>query len=465
MMTTSIELFETFEATVRRAPGRIVLRHRGETAGPEEGLTAAALLDRVMSAARDLRESGPAPGQIALPVRGIGAPFVIDLLAVWALGAVALPADPNLTGAELDELRATFPPDAPLPPGTALIKLTSGSTGRPRGIATTADQLVADTRHIIEGMRIGPDEVNIAAIPLSHSYGLASLIMPLVLQGSPLLLVAAPLPELLAEALSIEEPASFPGVPFLFDLLARPDCPPVRRRGLKCCISAGAPLRARTAAAFRARIGLPVRAFYGTSETGGITYDTSPEGDAAIRAEGCVGTQLPGVRVSVEGEEGRVVVRGLNIASGYVGAAGADASTGPADGQFRERAFLTGDTGRLVERESGTELHLTGRLAALVNISGRKVNPREVERALLELPGVHDAAVFGVPDEARGESLVACLVADPTVTREQALAHLRKSLAPYKLPRRVIILPDLPRTERGKVDVEAVRQTLLRDGE
>jgi acyl-CoA synthetase (AMP-forming)/AMP-acid ligase II len=284
-----------------------------------------------------------------------------------------------------------------------------------------------------------------------------SLLMPLVVQGTPLLLVPAPLPDLLAEALSIAEPAIFCGVPYLFEMLARPDGPSFVRRGLRTCLSAGAPLRARTAAAFRERIGLPIRSFYGTSETGGITYDASPEGDAAAQGDGCVGTPLRGVEVMLEGDESRVVVRGPNVASGYIGPVDEGADAGFFDGLFR-----TGDTGRFDEQG---RLYLTGRISGLVNVSGRKVNPREIERALLASSGILDAAVLSVADESRGEALVACLVAQDGVTREGVMAHLRRSLAPYKIPRRLVFLAELPRGARGKIDVEELRREALRAGD
>jgi acyl-coenzyme A synthetase/AMP-(fatty) acid ligase len=86
------------------------------------------------------------------------------------------------------------------------------------------------------------------------------------------------------------------------------------------------------------------------------------------------------------------------------------------------------------------------------------VNPREVEAALLALPGVSDAAVLGIPDAARGESLLACLVARAGMTREEVMTFLRERVAAYKLPRRILFLPELPRSERGKLD----RRMLLR---
>ncbi|MCI0658680.1 MAG: fatty acid--CoA ligase family protein, partial [Acidobacteria bacterium] len=352
--------------------------------------------------------------------------------ALWATGAVS------------SSSRRT------LPPGSAVVKLTSGSTGRPRGIAVGAAHLIADGRQILGGMGIGADDINLGVIPPTHSYGLGNLVMPLVLQGSPLLILRDPLPATLSSVLSLDEPCIFPGVPALFEMLARLPDQAVAPKGLRLCISAGAPLRPDTAAAFRSRFGLPVRAFYGVSECGGITYDASPDGTVAETGDGAVGLPLPEVEVRLSGEEGRVTVRSGALAFGYL--SGAEASEG---GEFSEGWFRTGDTGRFDDQG---RLVLTGRIGALVNVAGRKVNSREVEMALLAVPGVGDAAVLGVPDAARGEALIACLVTRGELSREMVMRYLRQELAGYKLPRRLVFLDAIPRNERGKLD----RGALLR---
>jgi acyl-CoA synthetase (AMP-forming)/AMP-acid ligase II len=461
-MMAPLELFLRFEASAS-TPREIV---RCGTQGPP--IPGHDLKNRVAACVRELRGASIQAGDVVFLEGLTGVPFVVGVLACWACDAVVLTAEPQLSLPERQALRRAFlprillregpahlvaegprgPAGGALPDGTAVIKLSSGSTGSPRGIAVTAASLLADTEHLIKGMNIGPEDLNIGAIPLSHSYGMDSLLMPLVLQGSPLLLLS-PLPEQLAPALAIERPAVFPGVPYFYDLLARSPEVRLAPQGLKTCLCAGALLKPSTARAFRSRFGLPVRAFYGSSETGGITYDASPDGLAAESSEGCVGTPLPGVEVLLE-EEGRVVVRGANVASGYVGGSG-----DPANGEFKGETFRTGDLGRI---DAPGLLHLTGRLGSLVNVSGRKVNPREVEAALLALPGVWDAAVLGIPDAARGESLLACLVARAGMTREEVMTFLRERVAAYKLPRRILFLPELPRSERGKLD----RRLLLR---
>jgi len=449
------DLYSLFTRHASARPDRILISHA-------ESVTSRQLLGEAERWSGRLHDVGVGPGAIVLLAGLEETAFMAALLATWARDAAAIPADPLTAAPELERIRrdlgathhvsqegvARLEPSLPassMARGAAVIKLTSGSTGSPRGIAVTAGQLLADAGHLIEAMGITSEDTNIAAIPLSYSYGFGNLVMPLVMQGSPILLVPSLAPEPLAAALSIDRPAIFPGVPLLFDVLGMS---PLAPRGLRLCICAGAPLSPRTAASFLERTGIPVRAFYGTSETGGITWDGSADGLAALAEEGCVGAPLPGVEVSLEGEERRVVVRGAAVASGY---------TAAEEAGFVDGAFMTSDTGSLDDRG---RLTLTGRLSSSVNIAGRKVSPAEVERCLNSLDGVRAAAVIGMTDETRGESLGACVVADGALQRADLLAHLHASLAPWKVPRRIIFLDEIPSTSRGKVDTAALRRRL-----
>ncbi|HKN47453.1 MAG TPA: fatty acid--CoA ligase family protein, partial [Candidatus Polarisedimenticolia bacterium] len=259
--------------------------------------------------------------------------------------------------------------------------------------------------------------------------------------------VEQPLPALLVEALGRPGPLVMAGTPYLFDLILM-TAGTRRFPGLRLCVSAGAPLPERLSRAFLDRFGLPIRTFYGASECGGIAYDRSAEG---IVPDGCVGTALDGVAVSLEPVPGmavpgdRICVRSEAVASGYF--------EGEADGALRPGLFVTSDLGRI--DETG-RLHLLGRLDRLINVSGRKVNPAEVEEVLRGLPGLLEAVVFGTPDRSRGEAVCACLVAGKGLTREAVLTACRARLAPFKIPRRIEFVDALPLTARGKTDRRAL---------
>ncbi len=315
-----------------------------------------------------------------------------------------------------------------------VLKLTSGSTGTPRALAFTDAQMLADGRQVCAGMGIRGDDVNLALIPLGHSYGLGNLVVPLLAQGTALVTGVAPLPHAIAEAVARWRPTVFPAVPALLRALATAELAPAQLAPLRTVISAGAPLAPEVAAAFHARFGKKIHAFYGSSETGGITYDRT--GESALAGRG-VGRPLPGVRLTPG--RGRTVT----IASAAAFTLG---NRTPGAHRPKDRVAFTADG----------EVVLLGRAGRTVKIAGRRLDLAEVERALRALPGVRDA--FVAPHAARAESLAAAVAAD--VPGEALRAALRERLAAWKIPRKIVTLAAFPLTARGKADTARLRALL-----
>ena len=357
----------------------------------------------------------------------LGASALLRCRAGWPRG----PGDWSLTPTGIEGCHLN---------GIAVVKLTSGSTGAPRGIATPAEALVADDAALTASMGIREEDRLLATIPMSHSYGLSSLTMPALMRGALLILpdegrVFDPLAAAAQTGATV-----FPTVPAVLDALLRLSDPPTWPESLRLVLTAGAVLSPVTASRFRETFGLPVHVFYGASECGGICYDR--EGGAAER--GTVGTPVEGV--SVDLEEGVVTVRSPAVADGYIP---------EGDGRLAHGRFVGGD---MAEWRDG-ELALRGRVDDLVNIKGKKVNPREVEAVLSQLPGVREVAVLGVslPDRS-GEVLRAVVASDGSLTAEEVVAWCRPRLSPHKVPRSVVLVPELPRTSRGKLDRGSLRE-------
>lgn len=354
------------------------------------------------------------------------------------------------------------PEQVELPAGTAILKLTSGSTGLPRAVAVGVRQLAADTVQIMRTMGVLADDVTMAAIPLSHSYGIGSCLVPLLLAGTPLAFPTWGLPAALAHTLARARVAHFPAVPAMIRTLATlPDLPELR--DLRVCLAAGAPLAPHDAGAFHAATGHKVHVFYGCSECGGITYDRS--GDP-VHAAGAVGTAMERVGVTVVDEEGRPVAAGVEgrvqVTSPAVALGAAPPPEEP--GVLGQGRFLAGDLGVM---DGEGRLTLTGRVAEFLNVAGKKVHPEEVRRVLEAVPGVRSAVVAGLPDPHRGQLVAALVAVEPgrNITVHAVLAACRARLAPHKVPRRVVIVDELPTSERGKVRKEIVMQLLTGPGQ
>jgi acyl-CoA synthetase (AMP-forming)/AMP-acid ligase II len=150
---------------------------------------------------------------------------------------------------------------------------------------------------------------------------------------------------------------------------------------------------------------------------------------------------------------GRIFVQGNAVASGYARAGDVDSVS-----MFCDGGFLTGDQGYV---DSAGRLVLTGRVSALVNVAGRKVDPAEVERLLVELPGISDARVLGVPCDQRGQQVVAFIVrADAALTPIAIRQLCAASLSTHKIPRRFVFVDRFPVDARGKLDRPALQALL-----
>lgn len=488
-----------FQQRLRRPDDALVVsrRHRASVGDVDRMARAvAAQLEEVLQATDpELARQGGALVALAAP-NGPG--FLAGWLAIRQRRCAALLCDWQTPAAEQRriaralgvsarvECRRTWPrgPDdftvapvagrggepATVSPEIAAVKLTSGSTGCPRGILTPTDALVADDAALAATMELQPDERILAAIPMSHSYGLSSVVLPALMRRS--VLVVPPQGQGPLDPLAVARACGvtfLPTVPAFLQALLRMAEPPRLPDALGRVISAGALLPIDTAVAFRETYDRPVHVFYGASECGGIAFDRT--GTAGER--GTAGTPVEGVRISLaplEGvpeEDGRegcrdadgdsdgdadrgacrgaVVVESPAVAEGYL----PDPDPCLGNGRFRTRDLAAFRDGELV---------LEGRLDDLINVRGRKINPREVEAVLGRLSGVQEVVVLGVTPPGRSETVVrSFLVGKPgEVTRASAQAWCRQHLAQYKVPRSIVLLDEIPRTERGKLDRAAL---------
>ena len=290
-------------------------------------------------------------------------------------------------------------------------------------------------------MGIGADDLNYGVIPWSHSYGFSNLITPLLCRGVPVVVTEERLPRALLAGLASSGATVFPGLPVFFQKLADLDASPLPR--MRLCISAGAPLAKATADAFRAKFGVKIHSFYGSSECGGIAYDAS---DGEVQ-EGCVGEPMRGVRLVHDAETGRIEVHGAAVGEGYF--------PDPDGSVLGHGRFVPGD----LVRKTACGLVLAGRVSDFINVAGRKLNPAEVEARLRECPGVRDAVVFGVPSRLRGEEPVACVVGDLSAAEVARFCHA--NLADWQVPKDFWILDALPINERGKLSRRALADAWL----
>jgi oxalate---CoA ligase len=370
---------------------------------------------------------------------------VCQLEAIRWEGGVRLacrtPALPSLT-----EGRSVAPDDP------AFILRTSGTMARPKLVPVTHRNLLARTARRQDWFALVPGDRVLCAAPLYYALGLEStLFAPLIIGAS----LACPSRSSEADFLtwlSELEVTWYSAGPTLHrsvleSALARGQVG--FRHSLRFISSGGAPLPDAVRDGLEKFFGVPVLSCYGLSETGPVAYNST---DPKRRKRGTVGKPWPGEfairaddgRILVPGEIGEIVVRGPGVTPGYIDDPEANRAV------FTDGWFRTGDVGRI---DSDGFLIVVGRFKELINRGGEKIAPVEIDEALLRHPAVAEAAAFPVPHPRLGEDAVAAVVlrGEEIVTSLELRRFLLTTLAPFKIPRRIHIVAALPKGETGKV--------------
>ncbi|MCV0440407.1 MAG: malonyl-CoA synthase [Hydrogenophaga sp.] len=344
-----------------------------------------------------------------------------------------------------------------------VIIYTSGTTGRSKGAMLSHGNMLSNAQVLRAYWGWKPDDVLIHALPIFHVHGLFVAIHGALINGSPMLWLNKFEPRAVVELLP--RATVFMGVPTLYTrLLAEPDLTKQQAAHMRLFVSGSAPLLIETFDEWQARTGHTILERYGMSETVMITSNPyAPDarhGAQGERRGGTVGFPLPGNELRVVddanrpvpvGEIGAIQVRGPNVFKGYWRMPEKTAEEFTADGFFK-----TGDVGRVDERGY---VSIVGRSKDLIISGGYNVYPAEIESCINEMPGVAESAVVGVPHPDFGEVGVAVLTVRPgaVVDPEQVLAALKARLANFKIPKRCVVVPELPRNTMGKVQKNLLR--------
>jgi long-chain acyl-CoA synthetase len=355
-----------------------------------------------------------------------------------------------------EPLAVVFPwenePTSFAPPGTVLLKFTSGSTGQPKGVALDAANLETEAANIVNGLGICPEDVILAPVPLSHSYGFDLGVLALLRAGCTLALEDAFVPRRTLRDLASGRVTVFLGVPAMYRacLALPPDADAAPR--VRYLLSCTAPLPPSVIGAFYARYDAAICQHYGSSETGAVT--THVPGQVLERPDS-VGRPMGDVALNVVDAEGRPVAPGTEgevlVSSGAVSHGGYVLGGPTGRTPFQPGGCHTGDLGRLADGF----LYVQGRVDDLINVGGFKVSPREVIDALESYPAVSEAAVVGVRAPSGEEVVYAAVTLSRAATEADILAHCRSRLAEYKIPRRVDIQERLQHSPTGKVQLRA----------
>jgi malonyl-CoA/methylmalonyl-CoA synthetase len=333
---------------------------------------------------------------------------------------------------------------------------TSGTTGRSKGAMLTQNNLLSNAEVLTDHWAFTATDVLLHALPIFHTHGLFVATNIALLSGCKILF----LPKFDREAIIalLPQATSMMGVPtFYTRLLDDPRFDRDLTGHMRLFISGSAPLLAETHKLFEERSGHRILERYGMTET---NMSTSNPYEGARRA-GTVGFPLPGIELKItdsttgetlpQGDIGQIEVRGANVFKGYWNMPEKTAEELRSDG-----FFITGDLGMI---DADGYVHIVGRNKDLIISGGFNIYPKEIEAVLDAQEGVLESAVIGVPHPDFGETVLALIV--PSAERAPDLdaihAHISHSLARFKLPKKLILLPELPRNTMGKVQKNTLR--------
>jgi malonyl-CoA/methylmalonyl-CoA synthetase len=386
---------------------------------------------------------------------------------------LAAPGDelpPVVRDLERVDIDVQAPGAAPASPGAsdedpALVVYTSGTTGPPKGAVLPRRAVTTTLDALADAWQWTGDDVLVHGLPLFHVHGLVLGILGPLRRGGSVRHLGRFTTEGVARELTDGATMLF-GVPTMYHRIAQalPGEPELAKAlgRARLLVSGSAALPVHDHERITAATGRRVIERYGMTET---LMNTSVRADGEPRA-GTVGVPLPGVELrlveedgspiaSYDGETvGEIQVRGPNLFTGYLNRPDATAAAFTADGWFR--------TGDMAVRDPDGYVRIVGRKATdLIKSGGYKIGAGEIENALLEHPGVREAAVTGEPDPDLGERIVAWVVpADPQAppSAEELADHVAARLAPHKRPRVVHHLDVLPRNDMGKIMKRALNR-------
>ena len=333
---------------------------------------------------------------------------------------------------------------------------TSGTTGRSKGAMLRQNNLLSNAEVLTDHWAFSATDVLLHALPIFHTHGMFVATNIALLSGCKILF----LPKFDREAIIalLPQATSMMGVPtFYTRLLDDPRFDRALTGHMRLFISGSAPLLAETHKLFEERSGHRILERYGMTETN-MSTSNPYEGE---RRAGTVGFPLPGIELKItdsttgetlpQGDIGEIEVRGANVFKGYWNMPEKTAEELRSDG-----FFITGDLGMI---DADGYVHIVGRNKDLIISGGFNIYPKEIEAVLDAQEGVLESAVIGVPHPDFGETVLALIV--PSAERAPDLdaihAQISQSLARFKLPKKLILLPELPRNTMGKVQKNTLR--------
>jgi acyl-CoA synthetase (AMP-forming)/AMP-acid ligase II/acyl carrier protein len=392
-------------------------------------------------AERDRSEASAAAAELGVPVVTVVTGAAGEISLSWPGGSEVS----SWGDAESDDPEATAT-------DIALVLHTSGTTAKPKIVPLSHENLCRSAHNVAASLELRSADRCMNVMPLFHIHGLVASVLASLSAGSSVVCTPGFEAARFFDWFETARPSWYSAVPTMHQaILARADtsrCEMVARSDLRLVRSSSASLPPSVSTQIEERFGVPVIEAYGMTEAAHqMASNPLPPQE---RKPGSVG-RAAGPEIAIADADGRmlapteigeVVIRGSNVMSGYDGVANRSAHF------FGDGWFRTGDQGYL---DADGYLFLTGRLKEIINRGGETIAPRAIDEALLEHPDVAQAVAFAVPDPTLGEEVAAAVVVTGGVTEVDLQDFLSDRLSWARLPKRIILLDEIPKGATGKV--------------
>ena len=387
-------------------------------------------------------------------------------LQVFCTDGKTRPPEVPCLEAALAQHATTPPPQTGIATDLAALLYTSGTTGEPKGVMHSHQSLLFVLDSINEYLALGPADRLLCVLPLTFGYGLFQMLSAVRAGGRLVLERSFTYPVEVFQRMQTEEDTCFAGVPTIYSLILSHDArQPLRFPSVRLLTNAAAALPGEFLPGLR-RVFPAARLvkMYGPTECIRIAYLDAARAEAKPLS---VGGAIPGTELLLLGEDGSPAapgevgilhVRGPHLMRGYWNQPEKTAAALVPGLTPGERMLRTGDHFR---QDADGDLYFVARSDDIIKCRGEKVSPTEVENAIYLLPGVEDVVVAGIPDPVLGQAVCAfvTLRAGADVTEQQIRQICSERLESVMQPKRILLLPELPRTANGKLSRRLLRDT------
>jgi long-chain acyl-CoA synthetase len=371
-----------------------------------------------------------------------GAPQGTESLADWL---AALPPD-----------AACFAPVERRGEDPASLLYSSGTTGFPKGVTLTQHNVATNVATAADASGYRSDDRLALFLPLFHVYGQNYVLNGAVHAGATVVLFRRFVPDQVLDAIQRERVTMFFGVPTIFIGLLGMDLSRWDLSSIRYEMSAASTMPEEVSRRWTERFGRRIFEGYGLTECSPF----AAYNDAVEHRFGSVGRAVRDFGIAIHDEQGRelprgewgeIVIRGPGVMAGYWNRPQETAEA------LRGGWLHSGDIGRM---DDDGYVYIVDRVKDMINVSGFKVWPAEVEQYLYRMPQIHECAVYGVPDATKGETVAVALVAKPGsgLTGQQVIDWCREHLAAYKVPARADVVTELPKSPTGKLLKRVLRE-------